>query len=270
SLFMTSLVSSLATAPFAIYHFERFAGLGLIANLFAMPMISLVSAPLAGASLVLSPFGLSGVPLRLFGYSLEWVLWVGHVFSNLAPDEVSQSIPMPAGALAFFSLAMVLAMMCQGWQWRAALFSVFSLAGALLWAMTPQAGIHWAPNGAVYLVDQTGHVDIVQLVDGDGLAPLRYADRPVLDDCRSTVCRRQVGTAQIVLMGAEQAQRCPEASLSQGALSCADADLWAEVREAGGLSWRLDGGVLARAKRMPCGVRPWAPCLSRSLTRSDE
>ncbi|MEM9225196.1 MAG: ComEC/Rec2 family competence protein, partial [Pseudomonadota bacterium] len=141
SLFMTSLVSSLATAPFAIYHFERFAGLGLIANLFAMPMISLVSAPLAGASLVLSPFGLSGVPLRLFGYSLEWVLWVGHVFSNLAPDEVSQSIPMPAGALAFLSLAMVLAMMCQGWQWRAALFSVFSLAGALLWAMTPQAGI---------------------------------------------------------------------------------------------------------------------------------
>lgn len=39
SIVVTSTVTSLSTAPFAIYHFERFAGFGVLANILAMPIV---------------------------------------------------------------------------------------------------------------------------------------------------------------------------------------------------------------------------------------
>jgi len=71
------------TAPFALYHFDRLAGLGLIANLLAMPVISFVSAPSAALALLLTPFGLGYVGLRLFGYSLELVLMIAHLCAGI-------------------------------------------------------------------------------------------------------------------------------------------------------------------------------------------
>ncbi len=75
---MTSLVAGTATAPFAIYHFDRVAAFGLLANLLAMPIVTFVSAPFAALSLILTPFGLGDMGLRLFGYSLEAVLAIAH------------------------------------------------------------------------------------------------------------------------------------------------------------------------------------------------
>ena len=44
---MTSLVASLATTPYALYHFNRFAAYGLIANLIAVPLTSIWVMPWA-------------------------------------------------------------------------------------------------------------------------------------------------------------------------------------------------------------------------------
>ena len=84
-LFVTSTVSGFATMPFALYHFGRVAGLGLAANLMAMPIVSLISAPAATAALVLAPIGLDRWALRAFGLSLEAVLVVAHVFAEILP-----------------------------------------------------------------------------------------------------------------------------------------------------------------------------------------
>ena len=70
SLFVTSVAASLATAPFAVFHFERLAPLGLLANLAAMPVVSLLCVPAAGLAILLAPFGLSHIGLSLFGLSL--------------------------------------------------------------------------------------------------------------------------------------------------------------------------------------------------------
>ncbi|MEM6409875.1 MAG: ComEC/Rec2 family competence protein, partial [Pseudomonadota bacterium] len=56
SLFVTSFVGAVATAPFALFHFGRVAAWGLAANLLAMPVISFLSAPLAAGSLIAAPF----------------------------------------------------------------------------------------------------------------------------------------------------------------------------------------------------------------------
>jgi competence protein ComEC len=101
SLFVTSLVAGMATAPFAIYHFDRVAAFGLLANLLAMPIITFVSAPLAALSLILTPFGFGDVGLRLFGYSLEAVLAIANWCSSLPAAAWTLPKSMPAVTLVF-------------------------------------------------------------------------------------------------------------------------------------------------------------------------
>ncbi len=152
-------MSGLATAPFALYHFDRFAGLGLLANLMAMPIVSLISAPLAGASLVLAPFGGSELALRAFGASLEWILVIAAWFDGIAPGGVGPSKAMPPEALIAMTTGMILAMICRGWHVRLIIGSAMLATGAALWWAHPAAAIHWGPSGDVYLVAQDGAVE---------------------------------------------------------------------------------------------------------------
>ncbi len=65
---MTSLVATLATAPFVLYNFNRFAIFGLLANIVVVPLATLVIMPGMVLSLLLMPLGLQAVgylPLRM-------------------------------------------------------------------------------------------------------------------------------------------------------------------------------------------------------------
>lgn len=79
----TSLVAGLATAPFASFHFHRVASYGLIANLAAMPLVTLVVMPAGLVSVLAMPLGLEHWPLQLMGLGLEGVLSVAYSVQNL-------------------------------------------------------------------------------------------------------------------------------------------------------------------------------------------
>jgi len=151
SLVVTSTVSSLATAPFALYHFDRFAGLGLIANLFAMPIISLISAPLAGAALLLAPLHLDGVALRGFGLSLEWVLQVAHTFSGQDAAPSPRLPQMPAASLVVCSIAILFYALPVSRLIKALVLGVAFGAAALIWAASAKDKVHWTPSGDLFL-----------------------------------------------------------------------------------------------------------------------
>jgi len=68
--------ASLATAPFAVFYFNRLALLGVLANLVAVPLAALWIMPLALISFVLMPFGLEEWPLAAMGWGIEAVLVV--------------------------------------------------------------------------------------------------------------------------------------------------------------------------------------------------
>ena len=74
----TSLVAGLATAPFAAYHFNRFANYGIAANLLAMPVVSFVIMPAGVVALLLMPFGLDGPPLQVMGWGINVMLDIAH------------------------------------------------------------------------------------------------------------------------------------------------------------------------------------------------
>jgi competence protein ComEC len=78
-----TLVASLATGPFAAYHFQRFNPYGLIGNALAIPFVSLIVMPSAVAGALLLPFGLDGVVWQLMGAGSARVLdvaaWVARM-----------------------------------------------------------------------------------------------------------------------------------------------------------------------------------------------
>ena len=81
TLFITSLVAGLATAPIAAYHFNQISNLGLIANLLTVPLMGALIMPAAVAALFLSLFGLGGWAFWLMGKGIGWILTVAAWFS---------------------------------------------------------------------------------------------------------------------------------------------------------------------------------------------
>ncbi|HKR86547.1 MAG TPA: ComEC/Rec2 family competence protein [Phenylobacterium sp.] len=65
-----SLVAGLATAPFAMQHFNRISTWGLVSNLVVEPISSLLMMPGLAVGAVLTPFGLEAWPLRLAGFAI--------------------------------------------------------------------------------------------------------------------------------------------------------------------------------------------------------
>ena len=64
---LSTLVASVAVAPFAAYHFHKSQQFAVIANLIANPICNLLVAPAALATLVLMPLGLEGLALPVMG-----------------------------------------------------------------------------------------------------------------------------------------------------------------------------------------------------------
>jgi len=63
----TSLVGSIATAPYAAFHFDRATHYAVLGNMCAMPIMGFVTMPAAALSLFLMPFGLDRYPLVAMG-----------------------------------------------------------------------------------------------------------------------------------------------------------------------------------------------------------
>ena len=89
---VTTLVAGTAVAPFAVYHFHRMTHFGLIANMIAAPLASVVIMPMALLALLAMPFGLEAGPLHVMGYGIALLIetaqsvsaWPGAV--TIVPD----------------------------------------------------------------------------------------------------------------------------------------------------------------------------------------
>ena len=70
---ISDLVASLATLPFAVYHFNRIALYTSLANLLAAPIIGFIIMPFVLLSLLLMPFGMEECFLRVVGFGISKV-----------------------------------------------------------------------------------------------------------------------------------------------------------------------------------------------------
>ncbi len=98
---VTTLIASLATAPFGAWHFGRVVVFGVIANLIGVPLTAFCIMPAALCALVLLPFGLAGPFFWLMGYGIAWLLWTADLFAGL-PFAAFEVAPPPAYAFLLF------------------------------------------------------------------------------------------------------------------------------------------------------------------------
>jgi competence protein ComEC len=114
---VTSLVGSLATMPYALFHFDRATHYAVLGNLIAMPVMGFWVMPAAAFSVALMPFGAEHWALAWLGQGIGVMTAMGRWVSGL-PGAVSMAPAMPLAALVLISLGgLWLALWQRRWRW---------------------------------------------------------------------------------------------------------------------------------------------------------
>lgn len=100
---LTSLVAGSATLLFSVYHFQQTSPLGLIGNLAVLPLVSFVMMPAAAAAILLMPFGGEGPFLLAMGWSIDRMLDLGTIVSQMSGSIDASPLLTPLALL--FGLA---------------------------------------------------------------------------------------------------------------------------------------------------------------------
>jgi|AntRauTorcE11897_2_1112592.scaffolds.fasta_scaffold00529_15 competence protein ComEC len=126
--FVTTIVASIATAPFALYHFQRVALLpGVLANMIAVPLTAFVIMPASLVAVFLMPFHLESGFLGIALWGIDIVLDTAHSTANM-PGAVMLAPLWPQTALIFIVLGGLWAAIWQGrLRWGGVPFILFGL-----------------------------------------------------------------------------------------------------------------------------------------------
>jgi ComEC/Rec2-related protein len=152
-LSMTSVVAGIATALYTAWHFQQVAPLGLIANLAAMPFVSVVVMPMAVLATLAMPFGLDGLPLQAMGMGIAAMNAIALWLAERSAFDATGAIPLSA-VLALTAALAILTMAGSALRWFAAPLLV---AGTILLAMREMPDV---------LVSEDARLVALRLSDG--------------------------------------------------------------------------------------------------------
>ena len=191
----TSLIAGFSTGFIAAYHFNMFANYGLVANMVAVPVMSLWVMPMAILTFALMPFSLESLGLTAMTWGNEGILWsAASVHDWSASVLLLPALPMEA---------FVVATIGSFWWclWRGRIRHVGALLvgiGCLGWFMASSPDI---------LVDGDAKVFGVRMSDGSLVLSSRQAGR-------------RAGNTWLEHLGLEEAGRINEFDENTSALTC--------------------------------------------------
>ena len=276
---LTSFVAGLATAPFAAFHFSRYATYGVAANVLSMPVMGFVVMPLGAAALVLMPFGLEVYALEPMGWGIRLVLDIAHWVADW-PGAVAATPAWPTGALLMSVLG---GLWLTIWRrpWR--LIGVAPIAGAFLWSLiatTPDLIID-SEGKNIAVLDDSGHYLLFD--DAASFETERWLERMgdmrALDktsssapglNCSGGVCEVSVRRVERVwrlafIAKSAKARSCPRADILIAYSmpgSCRGTALTigrADLRSGGAhIVWLKEEGPRVESVAASRGLRPWA------------
>jgi len=172
---VTSFVAGLATGGFAALHFHRFARLGYIANLLAMPMFTLVVMPAGFLAVLLMPFGLEKLPLWVMGIGLDYVVAVATWVSSMKWALVYIK-GANAAVISLFSLGFIC--LCLGPKKVRAVGAVAILISSIFWVGIDRPDMRISAEARIAFWDPDA-VDVLR-VDrkrGDGFGRARFVEQ---------------------------------------------------------------------------------------------
>jgi competence protein ComEC len=193
---LTTIIAGFASAPYALYHFNRFTLYGLAANFLAVPLTSFWVMPWAVLAFLLFPLGLERLALVPLGWGCELILVIGREVAGW-DGAVALFPAMPAWGLVVASLGGL--WLCL-WQTR---WRVLGLPLILL-------GLSSIVLERIPDVLISGDAKLLAVRGTDGL--LEVSARRASKLTRETWLRRA---------GQDQAEPWPDAgSTADGALTC--------------------------------------------------
>ena len=113
SVLLSTIIASVATAPFAIYHFNHLSVVGSLANLVAVPVVALWVMPLGILALVLMPVGMDGFVLDLMAVGVGLVIETARALSEWPASYYSIS-SFPATTLVGLVFACFMLILLRG------------------------------------------------------------------------------------------------------------------------------------------------------------
>jgi competence protein ComEC len=168
ALILASLVAGLATTPYAAYHFHRVAPYGVLANLLAMPIISVWAMPAGLLALLALPFGFDAPLWRLMGLGIDWMIFVALFVANL-PGAVGRMAAFGTGPLLLCTAGLVLlGLLRSPLRWSGAIV----VAAATLWAIrAPLPDVFVSDRGDTVAVrGPSGRLAVMRTTGSDGFA----------------------------------------------------------------------------------------------------
>ncbi len=198
----TTIIATIATGPFAAYHFQIANPYGLVGNGLALPIVSMIVMPAAVIGMLTYPFGLDAAAWSLMGHAVAQVLaaaaWVeGFAGSNVPVAAFS------TGALGLMVIALLAGTLFVS---RLRRFAIIPAALGFLAAANPDrpdilvdregagAAIR-GQDGRLVILGNPGAFVIEQWLKADGDA--RAADDPSLSDgvsCDALGCVAVLGS----------------------------------------------------------------------------
>jgi competence protein ComEC len=280
-LALTSALAGTASAPYGAYHFGRIQLYYILANMAAVPLTAAWVMPTALLALALMPLGLEAPILKLTGWGVEAVLWVGRSVSAL-PDATLPVQHAPAWGLAVLSLGIL---WLGIWRSRLRLLGVpIILFGLVSPAFERGPDLLLSADGRLAAL-RAGATMFVQRAKGgsaftrDAWQQMWAAGPPVeLPDqgeaaggmvaCTEAACwlrPRPNGPAALLLRGEAPDNACDAAvlvSLEPIRLRCPGVrrvDRFSVWRNGAYAIWLRPDGVQVLADRWVRGTRPWVP-----------
>ena len=270
-IILTSLVGSLATLPFALFHFGRAAHYAVLGNLLAMPVMGFWVMPAAALAVLLMPLGWEAPALKAMGAGIEVMVALGRWVSGL-PSAVSQVAAMPVAALvpvALGGLWLVIWRTRLRWWGLApvvlgAVLAMVARTPDMLVAPDAQTVAMRGDDGRLYFARKPKDKFIAQewvRRDGDSRAIDDAVGMPGLK-CDGVGCAVKRGV-QIALPLRPEAL-AEDCARSQVLVSAVAADckgpvvLIDQARARSGQGWRITLSPLgADSVRASRGMRPW-------------
>ncbi|WP_315780187.1 ComEC/Rec2 family competence protein [Bradyrhizobium sp. SZCCHNPS1003] len=159
-LLLASLIAGLATTPYAAFHFHRVTPYGVLANLAAMPVVSVLVMPAGLLGLLAAPFGLDGPWWTLMGLGIDWMIAVTRWVAAL-PGAVGRIPGFGIGPLILASLGVILiGLLRTPLRWSGAVGLVVATAWA---ATTPLPDVLIAGDGrAVAVRGRDGRLHVMR------------------------------------------------------------------------------------------------------------
>lgn len=273
----TTLAAGGLSSIAAAYHFGRLAPYSLIANLLALPVMSVIVMPMALLSILVMPLGLEALPLRLMDEGLVLVQAISDWVISL-PRAQGLIPALPLFAAVLLTLAAIILCLTKG------ILRILALpiaATALIGAAFVQRPDIYIDTSAKNVAIRTDRNELVPAHsrrgrfaaslwlrgEGDGATPGEASHRSGWT-CEAAVCRASVKGRRVVYLTDERpamAIPCAEADILIAAFPLRGRCRSVELRIDRFTVWRTgahalyldEDGIRLETSREEQGERPW-------------